>query len=82
MQNEIEHLKEKVDYLENGNRRLQDSYEIRNQDLRIKLETCKNQSGALYGMQCNNQIYERKIEGIGQIFFRSFRNINAINFSL
>ena len=82
MQNEIEHLKEKVDYLENGNRRLQDSYEMRNQDLRIKLKTCENQSGALYGMQCNNQIYERKIEGIGQIFFRSFRNINAINFSL
>ena len=47
MQNEIEHLKEKVDYLENGNRRLQDSYEIRNQDLQNKLKTCENRNGAL-----------------------------------
>ena len=66
MQDEIKLLKEKLVYLENGNRRLHNSYEARNQDLQNKLDTCESQNGAIFGLQSNNQICERKIEGIGQ----------------
>ena len=76
MQNKIKHLQEKVDYLENGNRRLHDSYEARNQGLQDKLDTCENRNEALFGRQSNNQVCERKIKGIGQMFFRSSGNIN------
>ena len=62
MQDEINLLKQKNDYLENGNRRLHNSYEARNQDLQNKLDICESQNGAV----SNNQICERKIEGIGQ----------------
>ena len=64
MQDEINLLKEKVNYLNDGNRRLHASYETRNQELQNKLNICENQNGALYGLQSNNQICERKIEGI------------------
>ena len=66
MQTEINLLQQKIDYLENGNRRLHNSYEARNQDLQNKLDTCESQNGAIFGLQSNNQICERKIEGIGQ----------------
>ena len=66
MQNEINLLQQKIDYLENGNRRLHNSYEARNQDLQNKLDTCESQNGAIFGLQSNNQICERKIEGTGQ----------------
>ena len=66
MQDEINLLQQKIDYLENGNRRLHNSYEARNQDLQNKLDTCESQNGAIFGLQSNNQICERKIEGIGQ----------------
>ena len=66
MQDEINLLKHKNDYLENGNRRLHNSYEARNQDLQNKLDTCESQNRAVFGIQSNNQICERKIEGIGQ----------------
>ena len=69
MQDEINLLKEKVDYLENGNRRLHDSCEKRNQDLQDKLDTCENQNGAIFGLQSNNQVCERKLKGnVQQIF--------------
>ena len=81
MQDEIKLLKEKVDYLENGNQRLHASYEARTQNLQYRLDTCENQNGAIFGMQPNNQVCERKIEGFGQALFQSFENIslNAIN---
>ena len=76
MQDEIKVLKEKVDYLENGNRRLQASYEARTQNLQDRLDTCENHNGAIFGMQPNNQVCERKIEGFGQILFRWSKNIS------
>ena len=63
MEDEIKHLKEKVDYLENGNRRLHASYEARTQNLQYRLNTCENQNGAIFGIQPNNQVCERKIKG-------------------
>ena len=66
MQNEIKLLKEKVDYLENGNRRLHDSYKARSQNLQDRLNTCENQNGAIFGIRPNNEVCERKIEGFGQ----------------
>ena len=47
MQDEINLLNEKVVYLENGNRRLHDSYERRDQEQQDKLETCENQNEAV-----------------------------------
>ena len=76
MQDEINLLKEKVDYLENGNRRLHASCETRNQDLQDKLDTCENQNGAIFGLQSENQICERKVEGIGQKTFELSGYIN------
>ena len=73
MQDEINLLQQKIDYLENGNRRLHNSYEARNQDLQNKLDTCESQNGAIFGIHSNNQICERKIKGIGQIFFQSYQ---------
>ena len=69
MQDEIDLLKEKVDYLENGNRRLHASCEARNQDLQDKLDICENQNGAIFGLQSEIQICERKVEGIDQKTF-------------
>ena len=68
MQNEINLLKEKNDYLENGNRRLHASCEKRNQDLQNKLDTCEHQNGALFGLQSSNEVCERKLKGIVQRF--------------
>ena len=65
MQDEIKLLKEKVNYLENGNQRLHASYEVRTQNLQDRLNTCENQNGAIFGMQSDNQVCERKIEGFG-----------------
>ena len=67
MQTEINLLQQKIDYLENGNRRLHNSCEARNQYLQNKLDTCESQNGAVFGLQSTNQICERKIEGRGQI---------------
>ena len=76
MQDEINLLKEKVNYLNDGNRRLHASCEKRNQDLQDKLDTCENQNGAIYDLQSNNQICERKVEGIDRKTFESSENIN------
>jgi len=65
MQDEINLLQQKNDYLENGNRRLHASYEARNQALQNKLNTCKSQNGDIFDLQSNNQLCERKIKGIG-----------------
>ena len=72
MQDKINLLQQKNDYLENGNRRLHNSYEARNQDLQNKLDTCESQNGAIFGLQSTNQICERKIKGIGQIYFQPY----------
>ena len=84
MQNEIKLLKEKIAYLENGNRRLHASYEARTQNLQDRLDTCENQNGAIFGIQPNNQVCERKIEGFGQALFQWSENfsLNAIIYSL
>ena len=79
MQDEINLLKEKVNYLNDGNRRLNASYETRNQELQDKLNTCKNQNGAIHGLQSNNQICERKVEGIDRKLFLYSENINLNN---
>ena len=76
MQDEINLLKTKVDYLEKGNRRLHASCETRNQDLQDKLDTCENQNGAIFGLQSENQICERKVEGIDQKTFELSGYIN------
>ena len=81
MQNEIKLLKEKVDYLENKNRRLYASYEARTQNLENRLYTCENQSGRIFGIQSNNQVCERKIEGFGQTLTENF-SLNAIPYRL
>ena len=71
MQDEINLLKEKVDYLENGNQRLYATYEARTQNLQYRLDTCENQNGAIFGIQPkNSQVCERKIEGFGQALFQ------------
>ena len=81
MQDEIDLLKEKVVYLENVNRRLHDSCEKRNQDLLDKLDTCQNQNGAIFGLQSNNQVCERKLKGIVQrFFFNCLETSKLLNF--
>ena len=84
MQNKIKLLKEKVVYLENGNRRLHASYEARTQNLQYRLDTCENQNGAIFGMQLDNQVCEGKIEGFGQILFQLSDNfsLNTITYRL
>ena len=76
MQDQIKLLKEKVDYLENGNRRLHALYEARTQNLQDRLNTCENQNGAIFGIQSNNQVCESKIEGFGQTLFQLSVNIS------
>ena len=53
MQDEINLLNEKVDYLNDGNRRLHASYETRIQELQDKLSKFENQNGALLD-QCQS----------------------------
>ena len=74
MQDKINLLKVQNDYLEKGNRRLHDSCEKRNQDLQDKLDTCENVNGAIFGLQSKNQVCERKLKGIVQLFFQLSRN--------
>ena len=78
MQDEIKLLKEKLDYLEAGNRRLHDSFEARNQDLQDKLDTCQNQNGALLGLQSSNQVCEGKIEGIDLKYFQLSQKVYKV----
>ena len=69
MQDEIILLKEKLDYLNDGNRRLHDLYDRRGEqikNLQTQLDTCKNQNGAL----SNNQVCQRKVEGFSQTLFQ------------
>ena len=80
MEDEINLLKEKVDYLNDGNQRLHDLYDKRGehiQNLQNKLETCENQNGTIFGLKSKNQVCERKVEGIEQIFIRLCCNINS-----
>ena len=76
MQDEIKFLKEKVDYLENK------KWDFQN--LQDRLDTCENQNGAIFGIQSNNQVCERKIEGFGQALFQWSENfsLNALIHSL
>ena len=76
MQDEINLLKEQVDYLNDGNRKLHASYETRTNKLQNKLDTCENKNGAILSLQSSNQVFERKIKGIGQTFLQSYRNSN------
>lgn len=69
MQDEINLLKEQVDYLNDGNRKLHASYETRAKKLQNKLDTCENKNGAILSLQSSNQVFERKIKGIGQHIF-------------
>jgi len=41
---------------------LKEAYEARTQNLQDRLDTCENHNGAIFGMQPNNQVCERKIE--------------------
>ena len=62
MQDEIKLLNEKLDYLNNGNRRLHGLYDERGeriQKLENELDTCQNQNSG-------NQVLERMIQGIDQ----------------
>ena len=71
MQDEIKHLKVKADYLEDGSRRLHGLYDKSREqikNLQNKLDTCENHNGSIFGIQSNNQICERKIEGIDHIY--------------
>ena len=66
MQDEINLLNEKLDYLTEGSRRLDGLYnksleETRN--LKTQLNTCKNQNGAIFATQSSNQDCQRIIEG-------------------
>jgi len=76
MQDEIKLLKDKVGNLEKENRRLHTSYKARTQSLQDRLDTCENQNGAMFGIQSNNQVCERKIEGFGQTLFQSSENFS------
>ena len=63
---------------------LKEAYEARTQNLQDRLDTCENQNGAIFGIQPNNQVCERKIEGFGQTLFQSSKNfrLNANTNSL
>ena len=66
MQDEIKLLNEKLDYLNEGSRRLHGLYdksleETRN--LKNKLDTCENQNGSIFGTRSSNQGCQRIIEG-------------------
>ena len=79
LQDEIKHLKEKVDYLEDDSRGLNALYNKKREqikNLQNKLDTCETQNGAIFGIQSNKQICERKIEGIDQTYL--FKIIVAI----
>ena len=79
MQDEIILLKEKLDYLNDGNRRLHNLYDRRGEqikNLQTQLDTYENQNGALFGAQSNNQICQRKVEGLSQTLFESPENVN------
>ena len=72
LQDEMKLLKEKgrrLDGLYNRSRE-----QIKN--LQKKLDTCENQNGAIFGIQSNNQVCQRKIEGIDQTY--SFKMIVSI----
>ena len=72
LQDEMKLLKEKglrLDGLYNRSRE-----QIKN--LQNKLDTCENQNGAIFGIQSNNQVCQRKIEGIDQTY--SFKMIVSI----
>ena len=55
---------------------LKEAYEARTQNLQDRLDTCENQNGAIFGIQPNNQVCERKIEGFGQTLFQSSENFS------
>ena len=67
MLDEINLLKDKLDYLNDGNRKLHDSYQTRTQNLQNKLDLCENQIGAIISLKSRNQVLERQIKGIGRI---------------
>ena len=72
LQDEMKLLKEKgrrLDGLYNRSRE-----QIKN--LQNKLDTCENQNGAIFGIQSNNQVCQRKIEGIDQTY--SFKMIQSL----
>ena len=80
MRDEIILLKEKLDYLNDGNRRLHDLYDRRGEqikNLQTQLDTCENQNGALFGMQSNYQVCQRKVEGFSQT-----SNFNSLKTSI
>ena len=83
MQEEIKLLNEKLDHLENGNRRLDGLYYERGeriQKLENELDTCQNQNSG-------NQVLERMIEGnvknlFLELLFPTKPNINMIFLTL
>ena len=76
MLDEINLLKDKLDYLNDGNRKLHASYQTRTQKLQNKLDICENQIGAIISLKSRNQVLERQIKGIGQTFVQAYENIN------
>ena len=72
LQDEMKLLKEKgrrLDGLYNRSRE-----QIKN--LQKKLDTCENQNGAIFGIQSNKQVCQRKIQGFDQTY--SFKMIVSI----
>ena len=78
MLDEINLLKDKLDYLNDGNRKLHASYQTRTQKLQNKLDICENQIGAIISLKSRNQVLERQIKGIGRRFVHAYKNINFI----
>ena len=71
MKDEINLLKEKLDYLNDGNRKLHTSYQTRTQNLQNKLDICENQIGAIISLKSSNKVFQREIKGSGRIFLQS-----------
>ena len=64
MQDEINHLNERINELTKLGLSDQESYRKRNRETREKLITCENKNALMFASQSNNQVCERKLIGL------------------
>ena len=63
MQDEINHLNERINYLTKLGLSDRESCRKRIQETQNKLNTCENQNAAILSSQSHNQVCEQKLEG-------------------
>ena len=74
MQDEINHLNERINYLTELGLSDRESCRKRIRETQNKLNTCENQNAAILGSQSLNQVCEQKLEGLVKIkIFKSFK---------